>query len=360
MRHVIDDIDVARAAHHWTFRYVENGVPLHDHLETTAGIGSWKEWCEAWSATADGRMAQAERARAAGHTRTAAELSLIAALEYHFAKYLFVHDPAAVAETHAKVLASYEAALPHLPWPGRLLEVPWQGEVLKAVHRTPSADGPHPTVLLLPGLDATKEELHRFSENFLARGMAVVVLDGPGQGEGEHLDLVPDYEQVAAAAVAAMQSTPEVDAGRLAVVGVSLGGYFAARAASVDLPWRAGVSVGGCYSFGEPWDALSFLTRQAFEVRSGATRDGADPRSRADTFTLDTCPAGSDTPFLVVHGGRDALFDEAQARKMAAHFGDAGHLEVHPDGNHVLHNLAHHVRPGVADWVATHLDLGGR
>jgi alpha-beta hydrolase superfamily lysophospholipase len=36
---------------------------------------------------------------------------------------------------------------------------------------------------LLPGLDACKEELHAWAEAFVARGLAALTLDGPGQGE---------------------------------------------------------------------------------------------------------------------------------------------------------------------------------
>jgi alpha-beta hydrolase superfamily lysophospholipase len=75
----------------------------------------------------------------------------------------------------------------------------------------------------------------------------------------------------------------------------------------------------------------------------------------ANTFTLASAPPEHDTPFLVLHGGNDRLFDERQAGKLAAHFGERAELAVEPEGNHVLHNLAYRARPRVADWVSARL-----
>jgi alpha-beta hydrolase superfamily lysophospholipase len=98
---------------------------------------------------------------------------------------------------------------------------------------------------------------------------------------------------------------------------------------------------------GQAWPNLSFLTRQAFTVRSGS----AD----AATFTMADAPPEYDTPFLVLHGGHDRLFDDRQAQALAAHFGARAELIVEPAGNHVLHNLAYRARPLVADWISARL-----
>ena len=57
-------------------------------------------------------------------------------------------------------------------------------------------------VIMVPGLDSTKEELQATAEYFLARGAATLAVDGPGQGEAEyHLPIEPAYERVATAVV---------------------------------------------------------------------------------------------------------------------------------------------------------------
>ena len=58
----------------------------------------------------------------------------------------------------------------------------------------PASERP-PLVVLIPGLDSTKEEFFHWEDVFLRRGMATLSMDGPGQGEsGFELDIRPDYE----------------------------------------------------------------------------------------------------------------------------------------------------------------------
>lgn len=351
-----DRLDPAQLGHHWFARITENGVPVQDLQDTVARITHWQQWCSEWEKTGDARMAEADEAARFGADVTAAELRLIAALEYHFGKFLFVHDVAAMRAVHAKAVAAYHEAMALGPWPGRILDVPFQGTSLRGVFRTPAAGRPAPTVVVVPGLDATKEEMHRLQEVFLRRGTATYSLDGPGQGEAEYdLPLVPDWERVATAVVDTLQARPEVRADRIAIAGVSLGGYFAARAAAAEPRFVAAASVGGCYSMGQSWPHLSLLTRRAFAIRSGS--DGTDEMARklADSFSVADLPAQFDTPFLVLHGGNDRLFDEQQAQQLRDHFGAVGELVIEPAGNHVLHNLAYRARPRVADWVAARL-----
>jgi 2,6-dihydroxypseudooxynicotine hydrolase len=45
------------------------------------------------------------------------------------------------------------------------------------------------------GLDSAKEEMDPYESIFLARGLATLAFDGPGQGEGEYeLAIRGDYE----------------------------------------------------------------------------------------------------------------------------------------------------------------------
>lgn len=343
-------------AQHWTYRFVENGVPLQDFRDTAGRVSTWSRWCREWEATGDLRCAEAEAAESRGAATTAAELRFVAALEYHFAKFLFVQDMTALRLVHAKAVSAYRRALPLLPWPGTQVGVDYGGTVLPGVLRLPDGtDQRWPLVVVVPGLDAAKEEMHRFSDAFLRRGMATYTFDGPGQGESEYdLRLVGDWERVAGPVVERLRGIDRVDADRIAVVGVSLGGYFAARAASFDLGLRAGVSVGGCHDLDGTWSGLPALSREAFRVRTGAG-DGDEACKRAAEFSLADVPATGSAPFLVVHGERDALFDTGQARRMHAHFGDRCELLLEPNGNHVLHNLAYRVRPVIADWVKRQL-----
>ncbi len=101
---------------------------------------------------------------------------------------------------------------------------------------------------MVPGLDSTKEELQATAEYFLARGLATLAVDGPGQGEAEYeLPIEPAYEKVATAAVDFLQDRAGLDADRTGLFGVSLGGYYAARAAAYEKRLRAVVALAGPY-----------------------------------------------------------------------------------------------------------------
>jgi alpha-beta hydrolase superfamily lysophospholipase len=347
--------DPRTQAEHLTHRFVANGVPLADLQQITAELTDWESWYAAWERSGDARMREATEAEARGSRLTAAELRLVAAVEYHFGKFLFVHDREALRTGTQKSAGAYRQAIGDLPTPGRIVETKHESHALPGVLRTPTPGAPAPTAILVPGLDATKEELHLLSDVFLRRGMATYVLDGPGQGESEFdQHLVADWEAVAAAILTTLAGLDEVDAERIGIAGVSLGGYFSARAASRTAGLRAGVSLGGCYSMGESWPNLSFLSRQAFAVRTGAP-DMDVAEANAGPFTLAEAPAERGIPFLVLHGGRDRLFDPEQARRMGAHFGADAELVLEPQGNHVLHNLGYRVRPFAADWLAARI-----
>jgi hypothetical protein len=46
------DPRITSAIGHWGPRFVTNGVALTDFEDVTAAIGSWDDWCRAWSARA--------------------------------------------------------------------------------------------------------------------------------------------------------------------------------------------------------------------------------------------------------------------------------------------------------------------
>ncbi|TCK21838.1 alpha/beta hydrolase family protein [Pseudonocardia endophytica] len=348
--------DAVAQLEHLVHRFVSNGVPLADVEQIRSDLTDWSSWNQAWQRSGDARMAEAEAADRAGAHQTAAELRLVAALEFHFGKFLFVHDVVALRRGTERAAGAYRRALVRLPWPGRVLDVPYRDRTLPGVFRTPAAGGPAPTVLLVPGLDAAKEELHLLSEVFLRRGMATMVVDGPGQGESEFdLPLTAEWEEVAEAVLDVLRGRHEVDRARVGVVGVSLGGHYAARTAARADGIRAGVSLGGCYSMGESWPHLKHLSRDAFRVRTRSS-DMDAASAEADRFTLASAPARGGVPFLVVHGERDRLFDTEQAERMAKHFGPDGELTLEPDGNHVLHNIGYRIRPAAADWLRARLD----
>ncbi|HET9405187.1 MAG TPA: alpha/beta hydrolase, partial [Burkholderiales bacterium] len=229
------DKRVEIAIHHWAPRFVSSGVPLTDFEEVTAGISRWDEWCAAWGARAAVHEELGKKALADGYKLSAGEHLTRAAVLYHFGKFMFVHDLPQMKQAHRKVIECRELALPHLPYPGERVQIPYQGGHLAGSLRKPAGGGRHPVVVMIVGLDSTKEEMDVYENIFLARGMATLAFDGPGQGEAEYdIPIRGDYEVAVAAVVDYVGTRPDLDAKRVGLWGVSLGGYYSARAAAFE------------------------------------------------------------------------------------------------------------------------------
>ncbi len=238
------DKRVEIAIHNWAPRFVASGVPLADFEEVTTGITRWDEWCAAWSARAAVHEKLGRDALAAGSGLSAAGHLTRAALCYHFGKFMFVHDLGQMQAAHLKTVECRQLALPHLQPPGERVAIPYERTHLSGILRQPAGKTRAPVVVMCVGLDSTKEEMDVYESIMLARGMATLAFDGPGQGEAEYeIPIRGDYEVPVKAVVDYIETRSDVDAARVAIWGVSLGGYYAARAAAFEQRCKACVSL---------------------------------------------------------------------------------------------------------------------
>ncbi len=346
------DPQVAAATAHWAHRMVTNGVPLADFQDVTSSISRWDDWCAAWVARGEVHAALGEEALAAGHGRTAGGHFATAAVCHHFGKFLFVHDPAQMRAAHGRAIAAHGRALPLLDPPGERVEVPYEGTTLKGVLRRPRGIARPPVVVMCMGLDSTKEEMRTNEDVFLARNMATFAFDGPGQGEAEYdLPIRPDYEVPVAAVIDALEARDDVDAARLGLWGVSLGGYYAPRAAAFEPRVRACISLTGPFDFAEGFARAPALTRAAFVARAHA-RDEDEAAAIAARMTLAEVAGRIACPVYVVGGRLDRVIPPEHAERLAAAVAGPAVLNMVADGTHVVNNRPYRYRPQSADWMA--------
>ena len=298
------------------------------------------------------RAARRERGNA-GHAETAAGAWRRAALAWHWGKFVFVDHPDEQRAAHDRAVACYRKAAPALGPPAELVRVRYADTALPAYLRVPGA-GRNPVVIMVPGLDSTKEELQATAEYFLARGLATLAIDGPGQGEAEYeLAIEPAYEKVVTAAVDYLASRDDIDDRKVGLFGVSLGGYFAARGAAYERRIAATVALAGPYRFDLDWDDLPAQTRATFQHRSGAGSE-QEARARAARLTLEDAARLITRPLLVVGGGRDSIVPAWHQERLAKEAPGA-ELVIYPDGSHGVTNHAYESRSRMADWLAAHL-----
>ena len=350
------DARVQAAIDNWAPRFIAQGVDYNDFIRTTGAISGWDEWLPAWVSTGDVHARLAHDAEEAGRTISAGEAYLQAALCYHFAKFVWLVDMTRHRDAADRSVRALRDAHRLLDPTARRLEVAFDGTTMVANLRRPraagrpSAENPAPLVVLLPGLDSTKEEFFQWENAFLTRGMATLSLDGPGQGEtGYATHIRPDYEVAVAAILDMLAERTDMDLRRIGVAGVSLGGYYAPRVAAFEPRIKAAAAIGGPYNFGECWPQLPSLTRETFAHHSGA-RDDEDAREKALRLNLREALPRIAQPLLVVFGKLDRLIPWQHAERVAA---EAPHarLVMYPDGNHVCNNIPYKYRPLVADWM---------
>ena len=351
------DKRVAIAIHNWAPRFVSAGVPLADFDELTAAITHWDEWCAVWSERAAIHETLGREALADGFHRSAGAHLTRAALCYHFGKFMFVHKPDEMRRAHEKVVECRRLALPYLDPPGERVAIQYESRNLYGILRKPHGPERAPVVVICVGLDSTKEELDVYEDIFLQRGMATLSFDGPGQGEAEYdMPIRGDYEAPVQSVLDFIKTRDDLDPDRVGIMGISLGGYYAARAAAFDKRIAACLSFSGPYSWLEIFDGRNELSREAFRVRSHS-RSMEEAREKAKTLTLEGAAMNITCPIYLVAGELDHLTPPANAERIAAEVSGPKVLQIVKGGNHVVNNRRYMYQTQAADWMARQLSV---
>jgi pimeloyl-ACP methyl ester carboxylesterase len=350
----VPDARVRAAIDHWAPRFVQAGVDYNDFVRTTGAVERWEDWLDAWSETADLHVALAEEAQDAGHPVTAGEAWLRAAVSYHFGRFVWVLDEARSRKAGDRAVAAMATAHDVLGTGLERLEIPLDAGTIVGHLRRPGGEARPPLLVIVPGLDSTKEEFFGLENMALARGMATLSLDGPGQGEGGYtLPIRHDYETAVAAALDALGGREDVDLGRVGALGISMGGYYAPRAAAFEPRIRAVAGISGPYNMGAIWEELPVLTRETFAHKSGAGSD-AEGRERASALDLAGVASRIEAPALFITGRLDRLIPWESTRQ-AAEEAPHGRFVLFEEGNHVCANIPYKARPLAVDWLRDQL-----
>ena len=350
------DARVQAAITNWSPRFTSQGVDYNDFVSTTGTIETWDQWLDAWVANGDMHAELARDAAGYGRNLSAGEAWVRAALSYHFAKFVWMLDMSRYRVAADKAVNALYEAYKYLDPSAERLEMRLDGQLMVANLRKPPGARKPPLVILLPGLDSTKEEFVYWESNFLTRGMAAVSLDGPGQGEtGYNTTIRHDYEVAVSTLLDSLSKRTDIDLARVGVVGVSMGGYYAPRSAAFESRIKAVSTIGGPYNMGACWDRIPMLTRESLIHHSGAV-DAEDARQKALKLDLEGVAGKIKQPLLIVFGKLDRLIPYDHAERLAAEASNAV-LVMYENGNHVCNNLPYKYRPLVGDWMKE--QLGG-
>jgi dipeptidyl aminopeptidase/acylaminoacyl peptidase len=318
-------------------------------------VHDWSQWAEAWMAEGEHYDLIAREAFDRGHSVTAGSHWRRAALTYHFAQFVVHEDEALRKRIHGMQCDSYRRAAPLLQPPSTPVSIDHDGLRMPGYLRLPPGVERPPVVVLIAGLESTKEQFTTFEPFLLGRGMATLSVEGPGQGESWYQRPWSDEGWLDAfgAVITFLGQRGDLDSGRVGLLGTSFGGYLALKAAArYDL--APAVDIAGPYDLAD-FEDLQPVTRESFARFAGASTETAT-RNAVATVTLRGVLTALRGPALVVHGDEDRIIPPFNARRIAHDLGVRGELWMRSGGNHSLNNQHTVVRPAIADWLADALE----
>jgi len=352
------------------------GLKLKDRL------GDDGAWFSAWAAMADGLETKGRALLAAGKRASAAAYLLRAANYVHVGER-FLHPKTATSDaSYRRAVQCFKDAAAVIARPRiEPVEVPYEGTTLPAllVHAENAGHSKVPAMVFFDGFDITKEiQYFKAIPDLAARGVACLIVDGPGNGESirfRNLPLHHETERYGRAAYEYLVARPEFDPRRIGVIAVSLGGYFAPRAAAMEPRFACCVAWGAIWDYWQTWknrldriaraEALSLSVPWQHLLWVFGVKTTDEALKKLEGFRLDGVAQRLRCPFLLVHGEGDAQIPLAIAERVYAAVGSARkELKIFTRAEGGYHHCqSDNISIGTAyiwDWVAEILEAGGR
>ncbi|MGV9801011.1 alpha/beta hydrolase family protein [Mycobacterium sp. NPDC003449] len=310
--------------------------------------GDLESWYDEWYGLAQRTEAIAEQAARGGHGESARCAYLRAANYYRTAEFYLRDDP----RNDPRVLATWERgvrcfrdALALSAFRSRRVGIPYAGIELEGYFIAGGeGDEPRPTLLAHGGFDSTVEEMYfTAAAAAVRRGWNCLIFEGPGQGAALRREGLPfrgDWEAVVTPTVDYALALPEVDPSQVALLGMSMGGFLAPRAAAFEHRLAACVAFDGIYDFGaalrqvassagdgSPDDLDSLLSRRhelptnlkwllSNAVWTFGTDRGDELRSMTSGYTMAGIADRITCPTLVCDGEEDEFATTGQAQQL--------------------------------------------
>lgn len=244
---------------------IYGGADLGECIVTARRLekGDFEVWYKEWYGLAERLYRQAEKYLADGQEVSARD-TFLRSSNYFRNSYIFMLkrpvDPRLLEAYECHTSAFRQAAALFTP-AAEVIRIPYEDTTLPAYFfKVDDSGQPRPTLILTGGYDSTNEECYFWNAAAaLRRGYNCLCFDGPGQGEPlfkQNLYFRPDWEKVVSPVVDYALTRSDVDPARLALVGLSWGGYLAPRAASGEHRLAACVADPG------EWDQLTAFRKR--------------------------------------------------------------------------------------------------
>ena len=288
--------------------------------------GDKAAWERAWLELAEKTEARATQALAAGHQSTARQYLFHANNYYRMSDVLLtIAEEPKRAERFRKAQKNFRAAAALNDPKIEVITVRCGNEEYDGYfcHPVSPKPGKWPAVLFLGGADAYAEEIYFGGKQMIERGWAMLLVDTPGRGSSIYLKGIktrPDYEVPGKACIDYLVSRPEVDPNRVALLGISMAGYYAPRVAAFEKRIKALVAWSGCYSvLDDLYDFCVHLQPVCQRLLGRVSHDEA--RRQLKNYTMAGAAENIACPTLITHGDKDTLMSVDGARRLFAEIG---------------------------------------
>jgi len=279
-----------------------------------------ESWITEWTRVAEKNEQMAEKFAADGFKVTANEYYLRAAGFYRDACWPQpVTDPRMLT-SYKKARDNFDKAWKLVRPPFERVQINYEGKMLDGYFRKPNnpPGKKFPAVIAFQGADTMAEATIMGGGAYAARGMAYLAVDFPGQGGAlrlKDLHLPPDTERVAKAMIDYLETRPDVDATRVGMQGISMGGYGVPRAASGEKRIKAAFMSSGSYDLKS--DLFEYFPPIQERVRwiIGA-KDLADARKQLADYNLQGRATKIEAPMLIGYSKDDRIMDPAGALRL--------------------------------------------
>jgi len=237
----------------------EGGADIGECISTAKMIknGDIQGWYDQWLNTANRLYDFAQKMEKEGDIVSAREAYLRASNYYRSAGF-YMHSNTNRPKSLISWKKSKESFLAAISSLQNIepVKIPYKETTLPGYFiKTLDSKEKHPLLIVHTGFDGTGEELY-FAVGLAAikRGYNCLIFEGPGQGEVIRLQNIPfryDWEKVVTPVIDYVLTRPDVDKDKIALMGISMGGYLAPRAAAFDRRIKACIANGGIFDFSE-------------------------------------------------------------------------------------------------------------
>lgn len=335
-------------------RLLADGVHYRDARDIREAAADWAAWPATWVKWAAATEQRGNEALEKKTTLTAATEFARASLYYHYGQYMLFDDVRLKKEIHDKKRDAFKRAAKLFEVPMERVEIPFENIKMAGYFRAPPNAKNPPCVILLGGLDTTKEDYLVVADHCLKRGLATLAFDGPGQGETQFEMLWrKDFETAVVAVIDYLETRTDIDRNRIGLIGRSMGGYFGPKTAAVDKRIKALVAWGAMYHLRNLAEVPKHTLEGFLYVSASKNLDQA--RAFYSSIDLSSYAPKITCPTLVVHGGLDAITPIDNANSLIKDLRCEYETLIYQDSLHCCHDRSHIVRPALADFMLRRL-----